>query len=40
MIELWEGNSVGVEVRNTYTRGAEASEVNECNSEMMYEWNN
>ena len=25
----WVGISVGVEVRNTYTRGAEAGEVNE-----------
>jgi hypothetical protein len=29
MIELWVGNSVGVEARNTYTRGAESGEVNE-----------
>jgi hypothetical protein len=29
MIELWVGESVGVEVRNTYTRGTKAGEVNE-----------
>lgn len=29
MIEMWVGKGVGVEARNTYTRGAEAGEVNE-----------
>jgi hypothetical protein len=33
MIELWVVNSVGVEARNTYTRGAESGEV------MRYERN-